>query len=257
MNLPNYAHFTTGPLTIEEMFKIVTLLENPPEAEHIRKALKLYTVPTRLHDPKHYGWGDNSNVINWMTHYMNPQNEWELVQMLKLVEGKRSVLEIGSSFGGTLRRIASVMPRGSKVVSVDLDCDTTPKFLNAQASLKEVCRQIGMLGGNVELFIGDSHAASTIAAVKDHAPYDFCFIDGDHSYDGVKQDWENYGPMAKVIAFHDVSASVLPIKNDDDVLGCRRFWQELKDEGKYRTEEYISGEMPLFGIGVVFRDEVG
>lgn len=253
MNVPNYAHFTTGPLTIEEMFKIITLLENPPEAEYIRKALKLYTVPTRLYDPANYSWADSRNVITWMSHYMMPQSEWELQRLLKLVEGKRSVLEIGSSFGGTLRRIASVMPRGSKIVSVDLDCDTTPVFLNPQASLKEACRQIGMLGGNVELFIGDSHAASTIAAVKSHAPFDVCFIDGDHSYEGVKQDWENYGPMAKVVAFHDIADVVVPEKDDD--LGCRRFWKDLKAEGKYRIEEYLSPEPPVFGIGVVFRDE--
>lgn len=234
------SEFTGGPLTLDEMIKIISLMENPPEAEFIRKALRFYEVPKHL---KEFKWGNNAELMKMLTHFDNPQSEWELSKMLDIVRGKTKVLEIGSSFGGTLKRIASVMTKGSLLVSVDLPVDDTPKFLNPQETLKENCRKIGLLGGHVELFMGNSHSKQVIDAVRTYAPFDFCFIDGDHSYQGVKEDFENYAPMCKIVALHDIAG---PIE------GCHQFWNEIKD--KYKTEEFISGEKPVFGIGIVYRE---
>ena len=240
--------FTYGPLTIEEQIKLLSLMENPREAAQVRKALRFYELPEHLRDPKNYTYGNISDGIRALFHFENPQNRTELDWMLAIIRRLRvgSLLEVGSSFGGTLKRMASVLPKGSKIVSVDLPCDSTPKFLNPLASLKDTCRKLSLLGANVELFVGDSHDAEVVEAVKAHGPFDFVFIDGDHSYEGVKADWENYGPMCKVVGFHDIGGAI---------LGCTRFWRELKLEGRYRTEECISYEDRHFGIGLVFRDE--
>lgn len=240
MNAVN--EFTYGPITLDEMMKIISLLENPPEAAMVRKALRFYEIPSTL---KEYKWGENSKLIKILAHFSCPQNQDELARMLEHVRGKTSLLEIGSSFGGTLKRMASVMPKGARIVSVDLACDSTPKFLNPLASLKDTCRKLGLLGATVDLIVGDSHSPDVVAAVSQHAPFDFGFIDGDHSYEGVKQDWENYGPLCKVVGLHDIGGPV---------EGCTRFWNELKASGEYRTEEYISLGSPMFGIGIVFRD---
>ena len=50
------------------------------------------------------------------------QNRQELDEFRRLIiaEGVRSYLEIGSKFGGSLWWIATSMPRGSRVVSIDL-----------------------------------------------------------------------------------------------------------------------------------------
>jgi hypothetical protein len=76
------------------------------------------------------------------------------------------------------------------------------------------------------------------------APFDFGFIDGDHSYEGVKADWENYGPMCKIVGFHDIAGQV---------AGCVRFWNELKASVKYRIEEFLAPETHM-GIGIVYRE---
>lgn len=233
--------FNDGPLTLDEQIKIVSLMENPPEAAMVRKALRFYEPPGGMA----YKWGDNTHLIEVLRHYASPQNEQELGQMLALIEGKTALLEIGSSFGGTLKRMASVMKKGARIVSVDMPVDATPKFLNPLHSLKTVCKQLSWLGANVELFVGDSHSQPVIDAVSNFAPYDFVFIDGDHSYEGMMADWKNYGPMGKVVGFHDVGGA-LP--------DCQRAWEEIKASG-YRTEEFINRESKyMFGIGIVYRE---
>ena len=238
--------FTGGELTLDEMIKIVSLMENPPEAAMIRKALRFYEVPRKLKNHQNYKWGTSATLMEMLFHFSLPQNQYELGEMLKIVKGKRRVLEIGSSFGGTLKQLASVMPKGSQLVSVDLAIDDTPKFLNPLPSLKETCRQIGLLGGNVELLIGNSHSPQVVEKVREYGPFDFCFIDGEHTYEGMKADWENYGPMSKIVGFHDI-AGVIP--------GCKQCWDEIKSQG-FRTEEFIANDnTPVFGIGIVYREE--
>ena len=236
--------FTHGPLTLTEQMKIISLLENPEEAGMVRKALRFYDIPARLRWID-YKWGENAKLMEILEHYECPQNPDELAWMLERIRGKRSLLEVGSSFGGTLKRMASVLLKGARIVSVDLACDTTPPFFNPLASLKDNCRKIGLMGGNVELLVGNSHDPDVVEVVRQYAPYDFGFIDGDHSYEGVKQDWENYGQMCKMVGFHDVSGPV---------EGCTRFWKELKAQGIYRTEEITGSEVRKFGIGIVHRE---
>ena len=179
-----------------------------------------------------------------LIHYECPQDREELNQMLAIVKGKSSVLEVGSNFGGTFYRMAEVAAPGALMVSVDLPVDDTPKNLEPVETLRMNCKRAADLGRHVELFIADSHAAETVERVGKFAPFDFVFIDGDHSYEGVKADWMNYGPMGKVVGFHDIAGPV---------EGCVRFWAELKASGAFRTEEFVSAGKG-FGIGIVYRE---
>ena len=95
----------------------------------------------------------------------------------------------------------------------------------------------------------NSHSASALEHVKEiigTAPIDFLFIDGDHTYEGVKKDFEMYSLLVKeggIIAFHDI-AEHPPEKNCD----VRRFWEEIKKED---SEEFIENPNQKWaGIGV-------
>lgn len=77
--------------------------------------------------------------------------------------------------------------------------------------------------------IGDSHKRSTKLDLEFYLkgrPIDLLFIDGDHSYEAVKQDYEMYGPLTRhVIALHDIDATV----NSE----VKKFWQEISHTGPH------------------------
>ena len=55
--------------------------------------------------------------------------------------------------------------------------------------------------------------------------YDVVFIDGDHSYDWARRDFENLGRHARLVcAFHDISVREYTPQGG----GVFRFWRELR-----------------------------
>ena len=78
---------------------------------------------------------------------------------------------------------------------------------------------------------------------------DFVFIDGDHTYEGVKQDFEMYSPLVKdggIVAFHDIVAH--PVETGCEV---NRLWDEIK-ESKYEYTEIVSDwNQGMCGIGLL------
>lgn len=114
----------------------------------------------------------------------------------------RTVVEIGSLFGGTLWGWLH-LPKVDTVVSVDQVTDWAPireKVLTARS-------QWTSWPGAERLRIveGNSQAPEAIEAAG-VTSIDVLFIDGDHSYDGVKADFELWSPLVRpggVVAFHD------------------------------------------------------
>ena len=102
---------------------------------------------------------------------------------------------VGAGFGGELKRIASVLAKGTTIVAVENPKKDVPEYLNLVASLKETCRQLCSLGATVELLLGDPESPKVVSAVEGYAPYDFVFVNGS------AKDAENYGPMARVMGF--------------------------------------------------------
>lgn len=83
----------------------------------------------------------------------------------------------------------------------------------------------------MHLLKADSHRKETLEKIKeilDGELLDFLFIDADHSYEGVKMDFEMYSPLVKpggIIALHDIH---LPS------AGVGKFWNEIKKNSIYK-----------------------
>jgi cephalosporin hydroxylase len=154
----------------------------------------------------------------------------------------RTILEIGTARGGTLMIWSSLA--SEKVISCDLVHREPQKALLASLPPPNShCR--------VKLLTGNSHAAEfkqRVAAELRGQKVDFLFIDGDHTVDGVKADYEDYREFVRpggLIAFHDIVE-----KQPFETNQVHQFWQQIrKDAG---TEEFISDpDQCGFGIGVI------
>lgn len=116
---------------------------------------------------------------------------WELVQLLSALNPQRC-LEIGNACGGTTLVWKAIYP---KVVSVDL----------YPVGSGDGIITMDMFDG-VEFILEDSHSPKALEQAQKFAPYDFLFIDGDHTREGVKMDYDMYAPLVRpggVVAFHD------------------------------------------------------
>jgi len=157
------------------------------------------------------------------------QDRDEFLHLIEEAKGAREVLEIGTFRGGTSFLFYKLL--GANVTTIDLKI---PIFLRLILSYKS--------NGKIRLIQGDSHDKETLKKVSDRK-YDLLFIDGDHSYEGIKKDFEMYSPLVReggIVAFHDILSEE----------GVFKFWSEIKN--MHESQEIINNvkKKPL-GIGVL------
>jgi cephalosporin hydroxylase len=177
----------------------------------------------------------------------------EITELLKLYESLKAnyALEIGTANGGTLFGHCRLASPNATIISVDLPGG---KFGGGYPDWKvPLYKQFASKGQNLNLIRASSHEASTINQVKDILKgnkLDYLFIDGDHTYEGVKKDFDLYSPFVKkggVVVFHDV------VPHDGSSCKVDEFWNEIKL--KHRYKEFIdSPTQTCFGVGVIFLD---
>jgi cephalosporin hydroxylase len=178
------------------------------------------------------------------------QRTWELQSLVGEVRrlAPRVVVEIGTHRGGTLVCWAAVAAPAAHLVSIDMATDEGIELGARDEDLARVRRRL-QPAQTLTTIRGNSHDASTLARLTEAlggAPVDFLWIDGDHSYDGVKLDFEMYRSLVRgggVIAFHDVRAS-----DFWPSYGSPAFWAEIRT--RYRSHEYVAQTRRGAGMGI-------
>jgi len=171
--------------------------------------------------------------------HINVQNMKELETLYHIIKGinPKSYLEIGASNGNSLWVLAHALEKGSRVEFIDLGEKHTVECLMQ-------CADKLMAEYDIRAYLGRSEEWAE--RIKENNPdgYDVILIDGDHTFEGVKRDWENYKDLAnKLIVFHDIN---LP--------GVREFFDSLKmgvkiySVGKYLKHEREHG----MGFGLIY-----
>jgi predicted O-methyltransferase YrrM len=130
----------------------------------------------------------------------------ERIVLARLAASRRQILEIGSYMGASACCFGAACKEAGagRVYCVDTWCndamsegsrDTYAEFITNTAPFSEFI--VPVRGLSVE-------AVDQAKRLTDHL--DLLFIDGDHSYDGVKSDWEAYKQLLRpgsIVVFHD------------------------------------------------------
>jgi predicted O-methyltransferase YrrM len=184
-----------------------------------------------------YAWNFYDGLIRPM------QIKDEFIELLKIFKelNPKYILEIGTANGGSLFCFCKLAQDDATIISIDLPEGPLgggyPEWRIPiyQAFAKE----------NQKLYLlkKDSHKDETLLEVKkilEGNQLDFLFIDGDHSYEGVKKDFELYSTLVRkggLIVFHDI------VNNDPTRLDIEvpKFWREIKI--KYEFNEIIKDKI--------------
>jgi predicted O-methyltransferase YrrM len=177
----------------------------------------------------------------------------EMVQFLGIVEElrPRRVLEIGTCRGGTLFSLCFLSQPDAKIVSIDLP--KGPFGGGYEWFRVPIFRMFATGNQKLHLIRSDSHSPETfdrVSAILGEEQLDLLFIDGDHTYRGVKRDFEMYAPLVGrggVVAFHDIVEHAA--EGGCEVSG---FWNEVRHRGE--TSEFVNDwHQQWGGIGVLYR----
>jgi predicted O-methyltransferase YrrM len=162
-------------------------------------------------------------------------------------------LEIGTARGGTLCVISRLSRTSATIISVDLPGGL---FGGGYRWFRiPIYKSFPVLDQKLHLIRGDSHDQAIQSRVREEIgkdrKLDLLFIDGDHSYQGVRADFDSYRSLVRsggIIAFHDIA-------EHPKETGCEvaRLWQEVKTQ--YRHEEIIEDrDQGWAGIGILYVD---
>jgi predicted O-methyltransferase YrrM len=178
----------------------------------------------------------------------------ELMALGEILAARRPkhALEIGTALGGTLFFLTRLADPQATIISVDLPGG---EFGGGYGSIRAwLYKRFARHGQRLQLLRGDSHSMDMLNRVKaalGGQALDYLFIDGDHTYEGAKRDFELYAPLVcpgGIIALHDIA-------NHPSASGCEvsRFWNQVKS-GYHHTEIIKDPEQGWAGIGVLYVD---
>ena len=179
------------------------------------------------------------------------KNEFrELLNLINHIE-LNNILEIGTANGGSLFSFCKLASNDATIISIDLPHGM---FGGGYPDWKTPIYNF-FKSGKQKLFLlrEDSHSVVTsnkVETILNGKKLDFLFLDGDHTYEGIKKDFNMYSALVKkggIIAFHDIAPNGI----EERVGGVPEFWNEIKFS--YNYKEFVNNQNQTgYGIGCLF-----
>lgn len=181
------------------------------------------------------------------------QYQSEFLELLKHYNAikPKMVMEIGTANGGTLFAHCKLACDDATIISVDLPGG---KFGGGYPQWKtSIYKKFSKSNQSMNFIRGSSTDKNTfenVVNILNGKKLDYILIDGDHTYDGVKNDFELYKPLVKkggLIVFHDIAV------HNGSSCQVDLFWDEIKSNYEYL--EFIQDKTHgKFGIGVIINN---
>jgi len=190
----------------------------------------LHEIPPSLH--RYAGYG----LLHWQ--FPNQFSRYLAELSRYPIE---SYLEIGTHHGGTFVITIEYLSRFHPIrraLGVDLG---RSRSLERYAAMRE----------DVTILQASSQSDEFRASLRARRPFDLALIDGDHSAEGCRSDFELVSEHARILVFHDIVS--------DSVPGVGEVWHEVKHAHADRfrflefTEQYAEQQevgTRWFGLGV-------
>lgn len=181
------------------------------------------------------------------------QQSDEITGFLKRIGRKppRVICEIGTAGGGSLFLFTRVAAPDALLLTFDIAI--SPLYSHALRHFARESQQVLSLCLNSQ----DAASLERTRMILSGRPIDLLYIDGDHSYEGVRKDFETYSRLVRpggLIALHDIvpdARSRGGIPSTADAGGVPIFWRELKSSYA-NTEEFVHDwNQEGCGIGLI------
>lgn len=211
--------------------------------EYVESLIKEFGL---FHDPRNlYGEPYNQWQVDHGGIWQQPR---QLAQSMIWLSDKdiKSYLDIGTFYGDTFSFICSYLKMFglTRAVALDTnryfcDIDILRFLLGIEFEISYIFREDPIIRS------GTGSMASLAASYK----YDLVFIDGNHQYSVVKDDYESVGMHAKYCMFHDINDEY--VERECEGKGPVGFWRDLgKPNNKVEYLYHPEGKR-VMGIGIL------
>lgn len=229
------------------------------DLDQLQRCLEALTdIPNTRHDsvsdhnPTTYVSEMNEVLMNVMKGRVaevatrRPKSRYDWVGKLVEESGARYLMEIGTWTGESALRMieaAKVMHKAENIYyyGYDLFRELTQEEIKREFSKQPwgkslVAARLTHTGTNIYLHEGDTHETLHPTTPYNGGPMDFIFVDGGHSKETIRSDWEGIQPFigpSTIILFDDCYYNS---PDEVSVVGCQDLVNELKATPSWSVE---------------------
>ena len=233
-------------------YKVYNSLDilNRPKIKTIRheEILDIFPIEFHRHELFYKNTFDRIQLKPWVKRRrdiaMQIPLEIENLQYAVSNHKPKVIVEIGTANGGTLARWIEI-PDVETIISIDypIGIHGGQGFEERTYVISDALEQVNITKKQFFAINGDSkdtYIIDRLEEILQGRKVDFLFIDGDHTYNGVKSDFNLYEKFLRegsLVGFHDIIDSEFHREH-----GCfvSTFWNELKKEYNFKEFNYTN-----------------